>query len=223
MVLVALVAILAASPQMPVEQQNALVQKYCVSCHTDKLRSGGLSLEHFDAGSAPPSLTAMMLSKLTGGVPLATVMQVPTNPEAAALVSKSSKTGAMGASGVPIPDKETIDAFMQALAAHSAGAADWVDGSILREVGFRAYRLIVTCGQIQLTWSPEASKGGFKASVDGKPEVSYLVDGADRFLVPVLPAETLTIRDLFPGETVTFPMSLLPRTKLAGYFSPSQP
>lgn len=227
MVLVALLTVLASSSQMPVGQQNALVQKYCVSCHTDKTLGGGLSLEHFDAGTAPPSLTAMMLSKMTSGVPLATVQQAATNPEAAALVAKSSKTGAMGASGVPRPDNATTEAFIQALAAHSAGANDWVDGSILREIPgsdaqARAYRLIVTCGKIQVTWSPAASKESFRASVDGKPDVTYQVDGADRYLAATLPSETLTIRDLFPGETVVFPLGKLPRAKLSGCFSPSQ-
>src|SRR5450432_2117870 len=32
-----------ASDAMPVEQQNALVQKYCAVCHTDAVRNGGLS------------------------------------------------------------------------------------------------------------------------------------------------------------------------------------
>jgi len=57
-----------AAELMPSAQQNALVQKYCAVCHTDAAKNGGLSLEHFDAALAPPSLTAMLLSKLTGGV-----------------------------------------------------------------------------------------------------------------------------------------------------------
>ena len=48
----------AAADLMPVAQQNALVQKYCAVCHTDAARNGGLSLEHFDAAQAPPSLMA---------------------------------------------------------------------------------------------------------------------------------------------------------------------
>ena len=64
-----------AAELMPAAQQNALVQKYCAVCHTDAARNGGLSLEHFDAAQASPSLTAMLLSKLTGGVSLATVRE----------------------------------------------------------------------------------------------------------------------------------------------------
>ncbi len=56
-----------ASDAMPVGQQNALVKKYWGVCHTDAVRNGGLSLEHFDAAQAAPSLAAMMVSKLTSG------------------------------------------------------------------------------------------------------------------------------------------------------------
>jgi hypothetical protein len=109
---------------MPAAQQNALVQKYCAVCHTDAARNGGLSLEHFDAAQASPSLTAMLLSKLTGGVSLATVREAGSSASAAALVDQKMKSGAMGA-GIPIPDKVTIDAMIHAFALKSAGATEW--------------------------------------------------------------------------------------------------
>src|SRR6185369_5265456 len=85
-----------AAELMPPSQQNALVQKYCAVCHTDAARNGGLSLEHFDASHVDPSLAAMLLSKL--------------------------RSGAMGAAGLPAPDKATIDALVSALTSESAGA-----------------------------------------------------------------------------------------------------
>ena len=39
---------LAVDP-MPVEQQNALVQKHCAVCHNDRAKNGGLTLQHFSA------------------------------------------------------------------------------------------------------------------------------------------------------------------------------
>src|SRR5437016_5750851 len=143
-----LAASAAAAETMPAAQQNALVQKYCAVCHTDAANNGGLSLEHFDAAQAAPSLTAMLLSKLTGGVSLQTVRGAPSNPDAAALVDRKMKSGAMGAAGIPIPDKATIDALIQAFAAESDGATGWsvqhtkdaatqtpvVEASILREM-----------------------------------------------------------------------------------------
>jgi hypothetical protein len=243
-----------AAEMMPTAQQNSLVQKYCAVCHTDTANNGGLSLEHFDAAQAAPSLTAALLSKLTGGVPLETVRQAPSNAGAAALVDKKMKSGAMGAAGIPIPDKATIDALIQALAVESNGATGWsvqhangaaakapvLVASILQEEPStksgseaRVYRLIVSCnvatedGSMQLAWSPLPQRGTLAASVDGREAVSYPVGGSERMgngsgvvtqgLAALvlnglsLPADTLTITDLFPGETVVFPFANLPQ------------
>ncbi len=43
----------SAAEVMSTTQQNALVQKYCTMCHTDAVKNGGLSLEHFDVAIAP--------------------------------------------------------------------------------------------------------------------------------------------------------------------------
>jgi hypothetical protein len=195
-----------AAELMPA-QQNALVQKYCAVCHTDAANNGGLSLEHFDAAQASPSLIAMLLSKLTGGVSLKMVREVRTNASAAALVDRKMGSGAMGAAGIPIPDKATIDALIHAFAVQSAGATEWTverskDGtanapgltvSILREMpsamnagGAEVYRLIASCNQatqqgfVQLAWSPVPGKGTLAASVDGKAAVEYQVDGSEK-------------------------------------------
>src|SRR5207249_2106260 len=100
----------------------------------------------------------------------------------------------------------------------------------------RAYRLIVSCnletkhGTVQAAWSPLPQKGILAASVDGTAPVSYPVEGSEKMgngsgvvtqgLAAVVltgakqdrvPAETLTITDLFPGETVVFPFANLPQ------------
>lgn len=244
-----LLAVSAQAEGMPVTQQNALVHKYCAVCHTDAASNGGLSLEHFDAATAVPSLMAMLLSKLTSGVSLATVREAPTTPAAAALVNQKMKAGAMSAAGIPIPDKPTIDALIQALSTRSAGAMEWslqrtkapgIEASILREVSFgatageaRFYRLIVSCsavsqqGSMQLAWSPTPQTGKLALSADGGSAASYTVEGSEKmgnggsfvlhglaaikFPSLPLPAESLTITDLFPGETVVFPFASLPQ------------
>src|SRR5262249_50721953 len=145
----------AAGEPMPVARQNTLVQKYCVVCHDDVHKNGGLSLQHFDASNVDPSLAAMMVSKL--------------------------KTGAMGAAGLPRPDQATEDALFTALDAESKGADEWtltrteepstrarfLTASMLRTAPAMPpnplidhYRLKLTCktstgeGEMQLTWAP---------------------------------------------------------------------
>jgi len=165
-----------------VAQQNALVQKYCAICHTDASMNGGLSLEHFDAAHADPGMAAMMASKLTGG--------------------------ALGAAGLPLPDKTTQDALFSALSAEAASAHEWslkrgpdratkaptLTAGIVQEVpsteikgGSDLYWLTLTCradthqGEIQLAWSPGVPSQGrvMSAAVDGIEPVAYKIEGSE--------------------------------------------
>src|SRR6185437_7880294 len=167
-------------------------------CHTDIARNGGLSLEHFDAARVAPSLAAMMVSKITGGVSLETARAAASDPSAAALVAASMKHGAMGAAGIPIPDKVTIGQLIAALAAKASGAREWsvergpaVTASILRELpgankGEAAmFRLVVTCNSathesdVQLAWAPLPKTGSLSATIDGKATLTYDVEGRE--------------------------------------------
>src|SRR5262245_9214637 len=53
-----------AAPTMPVKQQNDLVQKRCVPCHSGARPKGGLLLEQFDAAAPDPAVARMMLIKI---------------------------------------------------------------------------------------------------------------------------------------------------------------
>lgn len=220
-------ALCAAAADLPVREQNAIVQKYCAVCHTDAAHNGGLSLEHFDAATASPSLFAMMLRKLN--------------------------TGAMGAAGIPKPPKEVIEAFVAAVTAKSTGAVDWhvetsrdgVTASILRNATpAESYRLILSCkpaareGVAQVAWAPEAHTGKLGVSVDGAAPVEYVVEGTESMgngsgvvlngpasaVVSVpLPRRSLTVGNLLPNEVVTFPFDNLPadaRRTLESCFPP---
>jgi hypothetical protein len=204
-VVAALAATAFARDAMPVAQQNALVQKYCAVCHTDAARNGGLSLEHFDAAQVAPSLAAMMVSKLTSGVSFETAKAAASDPSAAALVARKMKSGAMGAAGLPIPDKATIDALIDALASEATGAKEWnvnrtqepaakalvLTASILREVPSAnageasMYRLLLSCdaatgeGEMQLAWAPLPKTGTLFAAVDGGASLAYNVEGTE--------------------------------------------
>ena len=192
-----------ASDLMPVAQQNALVQKYCAVCHTDAARNGGLTLEHFDAAGVDPSLAAMLVSKL--------------------------RNGALGASGLPVPDKATGGALLLALTAEAAGAHEWtvtaqpgnVTAGIVRDLpGLRSsgepalYRFTLTCspetrqGGMQLSWSPVSKSGTLTASVDGKTTLTYPVEGEEKMgngTPGLMGPAAITLREIaLPLRTLTF-------------------
>jgi hypothetical protein len=197
----AAVPAMSAELSMPADRQNALVEKYCAVCHTDPSSNGGLSLRGFDAAQAPPSLLAMMLSKLTGGVPLAVARQASSDAAAAALVEKRMKSGAMGASGLPIPDKAIIESLIHAFAVESAGATEWnverhgetLTASTAREAlspynsdEAEVYRVIASCKQstrdgfMQLSWSPIPHGGVLAVSVDGARATQFSVEESEK-------------------------------------------
>lgn len=81
--------------------QAAALNKYCVTCHSDKLRTGGLSLEAADLSN------------------------VPTRAEVWEKVIRKIRTGTMPPAGLPHPDKAASDALASYLekAIDSAAAA----------------------------------------------------------------------------------------------------
>ncbi|HEY1949230.1 MAG TPA: hypothetical protein VGG97_19635 [Bryobacteraceae bacterium] len=192
----------AASDAMPAAQQNVLVQTYCAVCHNDAHVNGGLSLQHFDAAHADPGVAAMLVSKLTGGLPLDKVNAAQTDPAVAAMIADKMKTGAMGAAGVPVPDRMTQSALVRALSAEAVGASGWIvtqtpmlTASILRETPSPKnieqadmYRLTLTCDAgtheagMQLTWAPGVPEAGsvMSAVVDGNAPVTYKVEGSEK-------------------------------------------
>jgi hypothetical protein len=194
---------------IPFAKQNALVAAQCAVCHNDAALNGGLTLQHFDAAKASPSLIAMMLAKLN--------------------------TGAFGASGKQ-GNPEDEAALKLAFAEQAKGATEWTvergavtTASILRTARAESYRIIVTCdaaskrGSLQLAWAPIPKNGTLNASADGKL-TAYTIDvrekmgtggdavaaGANVMLKGPLPAQSLTVGGLFPDQTVTFPFAQLP-------------
>jgi len=83
---------------MPAAEQNALVAKYCIVCHTDAAMNGGLSLQRYDASMPDPALAAMILSKLNNG--------------------------AMGAAGNGVPDEVAQKAWLDSTREQAAGAGN---------------------------------------------------------------------------------------------------
>ena len=67
--------------------QRPLLDKYCVTCHSDKLKTGGLSLQSAD------------------------LAKVPENAEIWEKVIRKLRVEAMPPQGMPRPDKAALDAF----------------------------------------------------------------------------------------------------------------
>jgi hypothetical protein len=235
------VSVAAERVGLPVAQQNALIQKHCAVCHNDATMDGGLSLEHFDAAQAAPSLAAMMLSKLTSGIPLETVKAAASDLTVAALVANKLKGGAINAAGIPVPDKAIVEALATALASTATGANEWqmyrtedaarnapiTTASILREMPSRdtgeaeTYRLVLSCnaatheGEMQLAWSPVPKKGIVSAIVDGKKRFTYNVEGNERMGngTPGVPAAA-AVSLYGPKKDAQSPRMLLPTQTL---------
>jgi hypothetical protein len=180
---------------LPIARQNELVKTYCAACHDDARMTGGLSLEHFDAAQADPTIAAMLLSKMTNGLRLETVKAADADSEARATLEKELGSSALGAAGVPPPDAATALAWISALASEASGATEWTShrhqavqtASIIREmplstsaVKANIYRLAVTCrpdtreGNITLTWAPGDLANGreLTATADGGAPVT---------------------------------------------------
>src|SRR5437588_838333 len=80
----AALSLICARPVPAQTAQKALLDKYCVSCHSEKLRTGGLSLENADLSN------------------------VPGNTETWEKVIRKVRVGAMPPRGLPRPDNTAL-------------------------------------------------------------------------------------------------------------------
>src|SRR5579863_7023427 len=91
LVLFALAVSLLSGAPAPATAQRALLDKYCVTCHNDKLKTGGISLQSAD------------------------LAKVPENAELWEKVIKKVRVEAMPPQGMPRPDKATMNTFASSL------------------------------------------------------------------------------------------------------------
>jgi hypothetical protein len=214
---------------MPAAEQNALVKQYCAVCHTDASMNGGLSLQHYDAAKRDPALAAMILSKLNAGAMGAAGNGVPDKAAQQAWLT-STKEQAAGA-GEWFVNREHGSISASIVRQVPPRRPDATDSPV--------YRVRITCdsssgvGQMQLTWSPQPqTERVVSVSNDRNAPVEYRLEGKESMgngstvqsgLASLLlsnggklglPNHTLTVRDLFPGETVEFALSDLdPKTR----------
>ena len=152
----------AAGP-VALERQNAFVKTHCAVCHTDRANNGGLSLEGFDAAAAAPSLSAMMLSKITSGTALATVNAARHDTQAAAVLDRGLKTGAINAAGRGVPPRDVVDELVTAFATQASGASKW---SVQRATARPTGAEVVTASLVrELPSAAAAGRGGAEAAM----------------------------------------------------------
>jgi len=77
----------SAASQQKADEPTAVLDKYCVTCHSDKARTGGLSLEH------------------------ANLTDIPKGAETWEKVIRKVRAGMMPPPGMPRPDKPVLDSF----------------------------------------------------------------------------------------------------------------
>jgi hypothetical protein len=218
---------------MPVRQQNELVQKRCAPCHSGANPKGGLLLEHFDAAVPDPAVARMMLIKIAkDGAISAAGEPVPDDTTREGLVSALS-----AAADAAPSDAWRVDLGDDPKGGHNIVTASILQEiASATDTPSAVYQLTLTCGgrthRGEMTLATYSRKGSkvpptdralFPAN-DGSVRFSYKVDGtpdesarlyvalnntsAPMALVPI-PAQTLTIGNLFSGESVTFPFNRL--------------
>ena len=102
----------AAAAPAPIDPESAaLVGKYCVTCHNDRLKTGGLSLQTVDLANVPQHAAAWekVIRKLrTGEMPPANVRSRPDPKSAAALAAYVESTLDGAAVSHPNPGRAPV-------------------------------------------------------------------------------------------------------------------
>jgi hypothetical protein len=186
--------------------------------------NGGLSLEHYDAAKRDPTLAAMILSKLNNGAIGAAGNGVPDKAAQQAWLESTREQAAGAREWFVSSENGLVSAsIVREAPPRKPGSTD-----------APLYRLKLVCkpstgvGEMQLTWSPQPQTGRtMTVSVDREAPVEYKIEGKESMGNGVavqtghasvllssangrkvgLSNQSLTIRELFPGEAVTFPFS----------------
>jgi hypothetical protein len=92
------------------QDHNAIVRRYCVTCHNDKARTGGLSLAAFDVTRAADNaeIAEKMIRKLQAGLMPPPLSARPDEAAHAALVAALENTVDAAASAKPNPGNRTF-------------------------------------------------------------------------------------------------------------------
>jgi hypothetical protein len=98
-------------PSAPsVQDQNAVIRRYCAGCHSEKAKAGGLSLAGFDVAAAADhaEVAEKMIRKLQAGFMPPPLAARPDPPAQAALIAALETTIDKAASATPNPGARTF-------------------------------------------------------------------------------------------------------------------
>jgi hypothetical protein len=100
----------ASHPAAPAADHNAVIRHYCVGCHNDKTKSGGLSLAAFDAAAAAANaeVTEKVIRKLQAGFMPPPLAARPDPATYSALIRALEHTVDAAASANPNPGVRTF-------------------------------------------------------------------------------------------------------------------
>ncbi len=100
----------ASSTSAPAPDHNAVLHRYCVTCHNDTRKTGGLSLSSFDVANAGGNaeVAEKMIRKLQAGLMPPPLAARPDAAANAALVSTLESTGDAAAGAHPNPGVRTF-------------------------------------------------------------------------------------------------------------------
>jgi hypothetical protein len=95
----------AAAPAQPEQDHNATIKRYCVGCHNDRLKTGGLTLESFDVVRAARNaeIAERVIRKLQAGLMPPPTSSRPSADVQAALVRALETTIDAAAAANPNP------------------------------------------------------------------------------------------------------------------------
>src|SRR5262245_12349411 len=74
-------AVAPAAQSPAISSQRQFLNRYCATCHNDRLKTGGLSLEHVDVsmpGAQPETWEKVVRKLRTGVMPPSNMLQPPT-------------------------------------------------------------------------------------------------------------------------------------------------
>jgi hypothetical protein len=126
----------SAAPAVDHAARNTVLRKYCVTCHNDKSKTGGLSLASFDVARAAHDVETAekMIRKLQAGLMPPPGVPRPDAATYAAVVSALESTVDAAARATPNPGRRTFQRLNRAeysrairdLLALEVNAGDWL-------------------------------------------------------------------------------------------------